>query len=690
MAVPKVTVHGRFLDGDLPAQGTVVFSDPAFSVDSANGTISTPAFVRAYLDQNGEFWASLPINVGVNSTPAPRAYHCDVSVGGSSRTFDFVLNPSLLMVELVDLMEVAEPPVLPPSYVASIGGMSGVITYTEFASVFPTLAPSAGKSAYQLWLDQGHTGTVLDFFNAQRGQQGPVGADGQRGETGPPGPRGARGSAGPVGRAFHVDVIVSTPTSLTAGGGAVSNDGQTTLFPKDTIAAVLSTQEFWYFDGVEWHNLGTYKGETGAPGPSATKQSVGLGNVANLAPKDLPISDVVAEALTNLAANVGQVKTVNGHTGDVQIGADDVGLGDVENYSTANWPYSNALTTKLGQLSDGITAKWTRPTGGNSGTFLRGDNTWRGLGAADVGLGNVRNFPSMAELDAATNLDSLVTSGTWIQASDAAAVLSRSYPVERAGFLQVLANNSGARMVTQTYLAYGYGTSVPTRVYTRSQFNVQPWSPWRQVLVNGIEDLAVQTLRTLSGYGLTAGGSVLGRSLVLGSFTDTVVDSSTSPAVTYPFAPAASVPWTSYPQGMSIWRLAAGVGGSPTDYPLLSGTLINYRHSTWPRQELRTSTGSGWVRSNVNGAWTSWKPIEQEMAAGSVLITPIANDYKTVGVVFPFNRFSAVPVITLTPVTGVPDRVMAGVQNPSATGFDLVLFRTNNTQTSVNWTAIAT
>ena len=32
-----------------------------------------------------------------------------------------------------------------------------------------------GKSAYQLWLDQGNTGTVQDFVNSLKGEQGEAG-----------------------------------------------------------------------------------------------------------------------------------------------------------------------------------------------------------------------------------------------------------------------------------------------------------------------------------------------------------------------------------------------------------------------------------------------------------------------------------------------------------------------------------
>lgn len=55
-----------------------------------------------------------------------------------------------------------------------------------------------GKSAYELWLDEGNTGTVQDFLNSLVGPQGPQGLQGETGygipgETGPQGPAGSDG-----------------------------------------------------------------------------------------------------------------------------------------------------------------------------------------------------------------------------------------------------------------------------------------------------------------------------------------------------------------------------------------------------------------------------------------------------------------------------------------------------------------
>ena len=56
-----------------------------------------------------------------------------------------------------------------------------------------------GKSAYEIWLEEGHTGSEEDFLNAIKGPTGPQGPAGQDGEQGPVGATGATGPQGPQG-----------------------------------------------------------------------------------------------------------------------------------------------------------------------------------------------------------------------------------------------------------------------------------------------------------------------------------------------------------------------------------------------------------------------------------------------------------------------------------------------------------
>lgn len=54
----------------------------------------------------------------------------------------------------------------------------------------------AGDSAYQVWLDEGNTGTEQDFLDSLVGAQGPAGADGNDGAQGDQGPAGNDGADG--------------------------------------------------------------------------------------------------------------------------------------------------------------------------------------------------------------------------------------------------------------------------------------------------------------------------------------------------------------------------------------------------------------------------------------------------------------------------------------------------------------
>ena len=62
-----------------------------------------------------------------------------------------------------------------------------------------------GKSAYETWLDQGHTGSEDEFLRTLKGpkgdtgSQGPQGAEGKQGIAGAEGPQGPRGMQGPKG-----------------------------------------------------------------------------------------------------------------------------------------------------------------------------------------------------------------------------------------------------------------------------------------------------------------------------------------------------------------------------------------------------------------------------------------------------------------------------------------------------------
>lgn len=60
-----------------------------------------------------------------------------------------------------------------------------------------------GKSAYELWLENGNKGTIEDFLNSLRGE------DGKQGKPGRPGAPGEKGEKGDPGRIDNVRFFIS-------------------------------------------------------------------------------------------------------------------------------------------------------------------------------------------------------------------------------------------------------------------------------------------------------------------------------------------------------------------------------------------------------------------------------------------------------------------------------------------------
>lgn len=686
MAQPKVTIHGLFVAGGEPMQGSVTFSDLSFSIDAVEAVVHPPLVETVYLDQNGEFYIDLPLNVGVSTFPAPRSYHAEMSIEGYSYGFDFTLDPISLEVEFTELMPVSEPPELPPAFVRSFLGMSGDITYEEFAAAAPALAPAAGKNAYQLWLDLGNSGSVSTFLEAFRGYVGLQGDKGEQGDQGEQGPVGPRGSVGPQGKAFHLTAVLDNSSVLVPGG--LSNiDGSVSVVPVDSIVATLNNKHFYYWNGYSWIDLGSYQGAQGPAGPTATKASIGLGNVDNTSDANKPISTATQQALTQLALNVGQVTSVNGQTGAVLIGKTDVGLGNVPNTTAALWPHSTQLVADLASLTNALSGKLTTPAGGTNTKFLRGDLTWQTASAALVGLDQVKNFPSMADIPNGADLNTYLSNGTYSQyvAPASGTYVSQNFPVARSGFLEVMVSNSTPALVVQRYSTWATGE---VQVFARSLYTGGAWSPWRRMLTDSTsETLVAASLKVVAGAGITAGGAVQGKSLVAGLFTDSFVDSG-STDLPYPPPPSATALPSAFPQGMSMYRLLSGNSQSPTNYPGLDGTVVMNRNTGYPRQDYYPLVGPAYTRAYNNG-WGAWKPIQQEMQAGLLTITPVANDNVTVYVPFASGRFSVVPNVLVTPQTTFANRVSTSCSGITQSGFSLTLYRTTAADTTVNWFAVA-
>ena len=132
-----------------------------------------------------------------------------------------------------------------------------------------------GKSAYQVWLDAGHTGTEKDFLasligakgdKGEIGEQGPQGEQGQVGPQGPAGKDGAQGIRGPQGPAGKDGTNGITPTFA-------SGDIETLAPDKSAIFTLLPSKD----DPNHYiFSLGVPRGQQGEQGPKGDKGDPGI------------------------------------------------------------------------------------------------------------------------------------------------------------------------------------------------------------------------------------------------------------------------------------------------------------------------------------------------------------------------------------------------------------------------------
>ena len=115
-----------------------------------------------------------------------------------------------------------------------------------------------------------------------------------------------------------------------------------------------------------------------------TKEQVGLGNVENLAPSDLPISEATQEALDDLKNTVDNY-TVNGYKiseNPVLVKA-DVGLDRVDNTNDLEKPISNATQAAIDKLNEDLSR--------TINTHIDNVNNPHKVTKEQVGLANVDN-----------------------------------------------------------------------------------------------------------------------------------------------------------------------------------------------------------------------------------------------------------------------------------------------------------
>lgn len=603
MPVPEVVIVATFTTENEPSQGTVVFTDDHFSVDASDSEIYTPVRVTGYLDQNGFMRVRLPLNVGLDTLPQPRMYHCIIGVLEYHAEFDFVINPTQTLIDLATIIPVSPVPTLTASYVASVAGMSGNISAEELATKVGEWSPAAGDSAYETWLRAGNVGTVEDFFNAYRGAQGVPGVEGPAGPQGLQGIPGVPGPAGPQGDDFTIEGVVNDASELPSG------------YPRYTVFVTTSTQEFWLNIGADqWMTLGTYKGEPGAPGPSITKEELGLENVDNTRDLDKPVSTATQAALDaiDIPEQTDLVTSVNLQTGDVVIDKNDVGLDQVANLAPAALPISTqtqlALDTnkalaqtrldakKLTQLAD--MSSTDTPANGDVPTWVTNHWDYLPSGVQVVAIGS------------AADLNTYLANGTFTQVSNAAAASGTNYPIALAGMLNVTASPDNA-MVWQRYTVYGSSGAVNTDtnsnvVWLRSRYN-GIWTLWKPMAWGK----PMVWNSTASGWnGVPAFADFLSQDWGGEVYLDSQNRLRSRPQILYANGILSTALPSAWPVGVTVMGVSSA-GGYPG-----SGNVLTVKRETgeWTMQIWSTGPANQQMKFRFGStSWGAW-----EMFAGPV------------------------------------------------------------------------
>ncbi|QBZ73580.1 hypothetical protein SEA_ROSAASANTEWAA_16 [Streptomyces phage RosaAsantewaa] len=281
-----------------------------------------------------------------------------------------------------------------------------------------------------------------------------------------------------------------------------------------------------------------------------------------------------------------------------------------------------------------------------------------------------------------------------------------------AGFSAAYAAVPGAKvqqidLLTETALPSAYPVGISTMYLLSGSGWTVSSGMGTVVTVNLDADRCHQTfyMRTGSSVGLPqiwtrthhstdgGGGWTKWQQLMIMNYTTQTVPQSTG--------------FTGFPPGLTrlYFTTATSTGW---DFAGMAGELITYREGTdFGKQTFlqHTSGSSGkpqiWIRTaNAANGWTPWRKTVYEdrvsklptaMLSGRLLITPSAANTPTSSpVTFPAGYFTTTPNIIVGMDTTVPGTQVTGVSagNPSATGFNAIVTRTNTTDTWVQWVAI--
>ncbi len=407
------------------------------------------------------------------------------------------------------------------------------------------------------------------------------------------------------------------------------------------VSVAMVVGQAWEYNGSSWLNI---------TNPFATQAQVNAGVVNNLplAPSTFAASSQLA-ALAPLASpaftgiptaptaalgtNTTQVASTafvlaNANTSDSYATQAQVNAGVVSNLAIA--PSTFAASSQLAALAPLASPAFTGiPT---APTAALGTNTTQVASTAFV-LANTMSLNG--SIVAGTNLDTVTTSGIYIQSSNANATLALNYPVAYAGELEVYTNGS---FTFQRYSTYG----PQNKVYTRGYFTT--WGSWSELA--NIASPALTGTPTAPTAAVGTNTTQLATTAFVQSHIDpgnyaqlaannTFTGTNTFPCgslnsngIAYSSPPAGSTS-NAIKLGWSSPRLMFGVDGVvPTE-------LANLSDVTPQNGGGIIASGSGWVKF-ANGLIQQWGSIPLTNAQGNATIS------YAIG-------FTAVPYLQVTP-----------------------------------------
>lgn len=212
--------------------------------------------------------------------------------------------------------------------------------------------------------------------------------------------------------ASQAAMLALTTAQVQPGDIAIRTDGAGTFILTATDPSVLAN---WSLLNSPTDSVTSVNGQIGAV--SLGKADVGLGNVSNLAPADLPVSTATTTALAGKENTLAAGTSAQYYRGDKTwqtLNKAAVGLANVDNVADSAKPVSTAQQTALNAKENTIAA-------GTTSQYYRGDKTWQVLNAAAVGLSAVDNTSdaqkpvSTAQQSALNAKENTITAGTTAQ-----------------------------------------------------------------------------------------------------------------------------------------------------------------------------------------------------------------------------------------------------------------------------------